>query len=777
MASQQPTSSGPVASSDTFYYANGERIALSPSSRYVAVRGAGAGGAAALADRASMRGLSVTTLDIPEYDLSIVSLPPDAQRARAGGMRDALSAALADAATAGPMVYEPTSALGDAEALIAVGEVIVRFREGTDEGAVSDVLRAYDLEVIRRDYPEPGALLVRARSDAEAIPAANALQERADVEYAQPNFVHLAPRLGEMGLPNSGDGLGFGTVDERMMGGVTFEPPIVGSARDSDPVVANRVAADMLVDLPIDVEPVTEPPSLSTEPSAGPMAPALNDPLLASQYGLTRTRALEAFDITMGSNAISVAVLDEGCDIAHEDINYRLPGYNALDRTDNPRPAGNDAHGTACAGIVSMRANNGRGGVGMAPNCPTLPIRIARGVGGGSWYTTDAIVADGIRAAVVRGASVLSNSYQMGASSAVTNAFQFARTNGRSGLGCAMAAASGNGDVRGVIFPARLSASIPGMVAVGASNQWDQRKSRTSADGETWWGSNYGPELDLVAPGVKIPTTDISGSAGYAAGNYTPTFNGTSSATPHVAGLMALVLSVDPGLRGWEVEDILKLTARDLGTSGRDEQFGFGRIDARRAVEAAQRIAVRIIATPVFLGRGRECYMRISARVSNPGINAVRLNTLTIKSHSPDWSTIIDRFDLNLQPGGVIQPRTGDHALVRNVLLRANGNALAWSTRWSASWGYTFWRPSAPVFALGAAQPAFASVNTDGVLAQESLGDARGAQHGVERSDSRAAEQSAASSAANGESEVSLNNGADSIVVDRQSRSITITIR
>jgi len=151
-------------------------------------------------------------------------------------------------------------------------------------------------------------------------------------------------------------------------------------------------------------------------------------------------------------------------------------------------------------------------------------------------------------------------------------------------LDCVVCFATGN-DNGPVRYPAKYEQTI----AVGATSPCDERKRPGSCDGEGW-GSNYGPENDVVAPGVKIYTTDRSGGAGYSSGNYFATFNGTSSATPLVAGICALILSANPGLTNDEVRAILQGSAEDQvgppneDVPGWDQYMGWGRVNAYQAV-------------------------------------------------------------------------------------------------------------------------------------------------------------------------------------------------
>lgn len=745
-AKHTPTTSDPTGREDSFYYADGKKVPLARSKRFVSVKTpeAGAAGPAAANVAAGLSTISspAHVFDLPEYNLAVIALPDDARGAPAArsSMDSTLSALEAQlGAAVGPPVYE-TADSPMAEALVPVGEVLAKFKPGSSSETIQRALAANRLKVVRADYPEPGTYLLKTADERDAVAAANRMQESGIVEFAQPNFVHLTPRLEGPGV-------------------ATSRIAFLSQKPDGDP----ESMMETLTDIRAEAE---------TMPAAAPPG----DPGFASQWGLKKIKAPEAFDISMGSAGISVAIIDEGCDLNHEDIVYRTPGFDAFDGDDTPQPNGNDAHGTACAGIASAGANNAKGGAGVAPSCKVLPIRIAQGVGGGFWSTTDAKIADGIRTAVDRGADVLSNSWGSGPSTVVTNAFQYAQTNGRGGKGCPIAAATGNDDVRGVIYPATLSPSIPGFLAVGASNEWDQRKSKTSLDGETWWGSNYGPEVDVVAPGVHIYTADIMGGTGYGAGNYVANFNGTSSATPHVAGLMALILSVDPGLRSWEVEDIIKLTADDLGPPGRDEEFGFGRINCRTALEAASRLWYEIQVVPEFLGSGRECYMRMNVRIFNPGINTVRLDGLTVTSHTSNWTAEIDRLEYRPTPGGLMAPRSGNDVRLNRILLKANGNQSSWSYRWGLAWSYTFWRPAAPGFPLAAR-----NALDDAQALHESRSIRGGSNPGRRkadrspRSDSGLAPLGARAEApANGASERA--NG-DSILIDRQSKTITVVIR
>jgi subtilisin family serine protease len=328
-------------------------------------------------------------------------------------------------------------------------------------------------------------------------------------------------------------------------------------------------------------------------PMRVPVAHDANDPMYVDQWNLRQIHAggpgTTGWDLTVGSSAVTVAILDEGVELGHPDLvgGFLHNGINLGTMSGTGAPTGN--HGTACAGIVGARIDNGVGVAGLAGGCRLLPIAFSR------W--TDTEVAAGLRYARMQGAQVVSMSFGWNAWShavidpAIQEAFN---------ANMILCVATHNQNTaNGITYPA----TNPLVMAIGASDQVDNRKSPSSPDGEPW-GANYGPQMSVVAPGVRIPTTDRLGANGYTATDYTGTFNGTSAATPHVAALAALIRSRNSALSNVQVRRIIESTAAKTGplpyanVSGHpngtwNEQLGYGRIDVYAALRAASRVVKR----------------------------------------------------------------------------------------------------------------------------------------------------------------------------------------
>jgi subtilisin family serine protease len=248
-----------------------------------------------------------------------------------------------------------------------------------------------------------------------------------------------------------------------------------------------------------------------------------------------------------------------------------------FDDTDN-----NDIHGTPCAGVAAAAGNNKKGVAGIAWKCRLMAVKILAGPD----LAPNDRIADAIRYASTH-ADVLSCSWGVARHPDIESAIAFAVKNGRRGLGSIVCAATGNEHASRIGFPS----SNELVIAVGACNDSGVRSDY----------SNYGTGIDVVAPSDDeghqgITTTDVNlRGKGYAAGAYCDDFGGTSSATPLVAGIAALVLSANKTLRWHVVRDILRNTAEKIDkskgryTDGYSIRYGFGRVNADAAVAAAQR--------------------------------------------------------------------------------------------------------------------------------------------------------------------------------------------
>lgn len=326
-----------------------------------------------------------------------------------------------------------------------------------------------------------------------------------------------------------------------------------------------------------------------------------NDPLFPYQWNLFNTgqygssyagldiKYTRSNDMSLGSSDVSIAVIDQGVELTHPDINLTGYCYDTINGSVPSIVRGN--HGTACAGIITAKTHNNLGISGIAPYSKVMSISHTF-----SYRPNIAQeLANGFSSAWTHGAAVISNSWGgVPQSQILEDAIQDALDLGRSGKGCVVVFAAGNENLGTVSYPA---SAIDDIIAVGAMSPDGKRKNPSTIDGEINWGSNYGSALDIVAPGVKIPTTDRTGSAGYnTSGDYYLTFNGTSSACPHVAAVAALVISVLPSLTQQQVVEAILTSAYKLPsytfpttkTYGTwNQEVGYGLLNAKSAIQKA----------------------------------------------------------------------------------------------------------------------------------------------------------------------------------------------
>ena len=380
-----------------------------------------------------------------------------------------------------------------------------------------------------------------------------------------------------------------------------------------------------------------------------------NDPRFSEQWGIQRIGAPAAWDLETGDDSILLAIIDSGVDYTHPDIapNYVPGGYDFVDDDNDPYPTpdgiDNDgdflidegiSHGTHCAGIAAAKTDNGIGIAGVA-QVKVLAERVLDSDGGGTAFD----VANSINHAVVQGANVISMSIGGGGT-----AFEQAACQDAWDAGCLLVGAAGN-DYRG---PVNCPAAYPTVIAVSATNSDDQLASF----------SNIGQEVELAAPGVAILSAVKGG--GY------QSWQGTSMATPFVAGVAALMYSKNPTLTNSEVRALLQTTATDLGVPGQDVEFGYGLVNAHAAVlddglELPQTLAiynegeadlevssitrsaswlfVSETSFTVASGTAKELTLAINIAPLSPGTYS---DTLEIRSNDPDNHVLSIPVTLNL---------------------------------------------------------------------------------------------------------------------------------
>ncbi len=268
-----------------------------------------------------------------------------------------------------------------------------------------------------------------------------------------------------------------------------------------------------------------------------------------------------AWDITTGNPDVVIAIVDTGVDLDHPDLIANIvPGYNFIN--EELPPDDEYDHGTPCAGIAAATINNEIGIAGVCPECSIMSVKVLDDNGFGDW----AVIADGVVWSSDNGANVISLSLGGGSSQQYfEDAINYVVANGSVAI-----AASGNINTQMDFWPA----SYEQCIAVGAMSPCCERKNGiNSCDAEPGWGSTYGDQVDVVAPGVRIFST------GKRAGYWTE-FNGTSSACPHVAGIAGLMLSYNSNLSPETVRELLRQGAEDIEDEGYDLETGYGKVNA-----------------------------------------------------------------------------------------------------------------------------------------------------------------------------------------------------
>jgi thermitase len=590
-------------SSPYYYYYEGGRIplTLNPSRIFVRFKPG--------VSESTQRALSDATGDVQDFSARLQEQPLSASMLRVAQGHDPLSAIRKlkqrpEVQSAGPVFQ-----FEDGGQYAETDEFIARFRADLSPAAIATFNLSSGVELVREQEYSIHVLILRPLpgNQNSALDLANAYVRSGLVEFAEPNFVIIQPRL---------------------------------------------------------------PVSTATAAPKSPVTP--NDPDFPYQWSLKNTGILQgsvpgadinapaAWGVTTGATQIKIAVIDEGVDSTNVDLSAKvLQGINVTRNPNdtNTLPNVGDFHGTAVAGIAAAKTDNNEEIAGVCWMCKILPVKVAYEDPNHNWVTTPSELAAGIDWAWSNGADVLSNSWTMSAPSedvkiSITNAIANARFGGRGGLGSTVVFSAGNSNSDTIPFPARLNNYV---IAVGASNWCDKRKTPTNNvcnDGEYWWGSNYGAALDLLAPGQAILTT----CNGASCSDY---FSGTSASAPMVAGVVGLLYSLNPNLQPQDVQNALQQGAIDLPPAGRDDQSGYGRVDAYRAIAALYDVSIGISDNNPLARVGDS--VQYTLKYSNSGMTAMG-GTLVMVTLPPGLTYAGSNPAFTSLGGGVYQLNVGNLA-------------------------------------------------------------------------------------------------------------------
>ncbi len=304
---------------------------------------------------------------------------------------------------------------------------------------------------------------------------------------------------------------------------------------------------------------MVEPEHIFTTSAA---AASYSDPLATFTYGPAHTGALALHSDSTGQGE-TIAVIDTGVALEHPDLQGRVKHEDFTDLGWSE-----DAHGTAVASIIAAAANNGLGSYGVAPDANILALKACQpkqegGLAARCWTSS---LVKALDAAISQDAQIINMSLAGPPDEILSKYVELAVTQNR-----LVIAGAGNGGPQALpAFPA----AIPGVLAVTAID----RNNRPYRD------ANQGDYIDIAAPGVDIITA--SPGEGF------PASSGTSWAAAHVSGIAALLKPLMPLATPADIAFLLRSETTDLGAPGKDQQFGYGVVDACAAASVATAQAI-----------------------------------------------------------------------------------------------------------------------------------------------------------------------------------------
>ncbi|HET8701129.1 MAG TPA: S8 family serine peptidase [Nitrococcus sp.] len=356
-----------------------------------------------------------------------------------------------------------------------------------------------------------------------------------------------------------------------------------------------------------------------------PLDQTPDDPDYPNAWHLRKIQAPTAWDKSLG-DGVTVAVLGTGVDPYHLDlVDNLVPGWNVVSNNSDTKDI--NGHGTEVAGVVAATSNNGIGVASVAWRARIMPIRVTNDSNGWA-YLSD--IANGITWAADHGARVANISYDANGSPTVDAAAKYMKNHG----GVVVVAAGNSGTNPGY-------GADPAIIAVSATTSSDTRPS---------W-SSYGQYVDISAPGVGIWTTTWSGSYGAP--------SGTSFATPIVAGVAALIESVNNALSPDQVAAVLTQSAQDLGTAGWDPYYGYGRVNAAAAVTLAAQSSAADTQAP-------------TVAIASPGANSTVSGLVNVTVNASD-NLGVSRVELYAAGQLIGTATTAPYAFTWDSTQAANG--------------------------------------------------------------------------------------------------------